>query len=188
MFARSGAQHLPRLRSAQRVTYAFSTLSLKSVHWTDSTRLWRARSPSIPIICFYPKQKRYPSGYRFVLEQMMFARSGAQHLPRLRSAQRVTYAFSTLSLKSVHWTDSTRLWRARSPSIPIICFYPKQKRYPSGYRFVLEQMMGIEPTRSAWKAEVLPLNYICIGEYALNTLDYSILSGFCQSLSGLSMR
>ena len=22
--------------------------------------------------------------------------------------------------------------------------------------------MGIEPTRSAWKAEVLPLNYICI--------------------------
>ena len=26
----------------------------------------------------------------------------------------------------------------------------------------LEQMMGIEPTRSAWKAEVLPLNYICV--------------------------
>ena len=24
----------------------------------------------------------------------------------------------------------------------------------------LERMMGIEPTRSAWKAEVLPLNYI----------------------------
>ena len=22
--------------------------------------------------------------------------------------------------------------------------------------------MGIEPTRSAWKAEVLPLNYICL--------------------------
>ena len=25
---------------------------------------------------------------------------------------------------------------------------------------LLERMMGIEPTRSAWKAEVLPLNYI----------------------------
>lgn len=24
----------------------------------------------------------------------------------------------------------------------------------------MERMMGIEPTRSAWKAEVLPLNYI----------------------------
>ena len=27
---------------------------------------------------------------------------------------------------------------------------------------LLERMMGIEPTRSAWKAEVLPLNYIRI--------------------------
>ena len=25
---------------------------------------------------------------------------------------------------------------------------------------LMERMMGIEPTRSAWKAEVLPLNYI----------------------------
>ena len=25
---------------------------------------------------------------------------------------------------------------------------------------LVERMMGIEPTRSAWKAEVLPLNYI----------------------------
>ena len=25
----------------------------------------------------------------------------------------------------------------------------------------LEQVMGIEPTRSAWEAEVLPLNYTC---------------------------
>ncbi len=27
----------------------------------------------------------------------------------------------------------------------------------------LEQVMGIEPTRSAWEAEVLPLNYTCKG-------------------------
>ncbi len=25
--------------------------------------------------------------------------------------------------------------------------------------FVLERVMGIEPTQSAWKAEILPLNY-----------------------------
>ena len=29
----------------------------------------------------------------------------------------------------------------------------------------LEQMMGIGPTQSAWKAEVLPLNYICISRH-----------------------
>ena len=27
----------------------------------------------------------------------------------------------------------------------------------------MEQVMGIEPTRSAWEAEVLPLNYTCKG-------------------------
>ena len=26
----------------------------------------------------------------------------------------------------------------------------------------MEQVVGIEPTTSAWKAEVLPLNYTCI--------------------------
>ena len=35
----------------------------------------------------------------------------------------------------------------------------------------LEQMMGIEPTWSAWKAEVLPLNYICI---SLDIINYTI--------------
>ena len=37
-----------------------------------------------------------------------------------------------------------------------------QKRKGTHFRvpFSMERMMGIEPTRSAWKAEVLPLNYI----------------------------
>ena len=26
---------------------------------------------------------------------------------------------------------------------------------------IMEQVMGIEPTLAAWKAEVLPLNYTC---------------------------
>ena len=30
------------------------------------------------------------------------------------------------------------------------------------FRFYMERMKGIEPSRSAWKAEVLPLNYIRI--------------------------
>lgn len=33
----------------------------------------------------------------------------------------------------------------------------------------MEQLMGIEPTLSAWKAEVLPLNYSCISILHLNT-------------------
>ena len=38
----------------------------------------------------------------------------------------------------------------------------RQLLYPAELLAHVEQMMGIEPTRSAWKAEVLPLNYICI--------------------------
>lgn len=37
--------------------------------------------------------------------------------------------------------------------------------------------MGIEPTRSAWKAEVLPLNYICIFS-SLCSISY--LRGFVK--------
>ena len=38
----------------------------------------------------------------------------------------------------------------------------KQPHDPKTVRlfFVMERMMGIEPTTSAWEAEVLPLNYI----------------------------
>ena len=37
--------------------------------------------------------------------------------------------------------------------------------------FLLEQAMGIEPTTSAWEADVLPLNYACVR-------DFFILSQF----------
>ena len=33
--------------------------------------------------------------------------------------------------------------------------------WPEGFS-VQEQVMGIEPTYSAWKADVLPLNHTCI--------------------------
>src|SRR5690606_41498583 len=35
---------------------------------------------------------------------------------------------------------------------------------PGGRRQVVERVMGIEPTSSAWEAEVLPLNYTRIGD------------------------
>lgn len=34
--------------------------------------------------------------------------------------------------------------------------------YAALFYCLLEQMTGIEPASSAWEAEVLPLNYICI--------------------------
>ena len=29
-------------------------------------------------------------------------------------------------------------------------------------RFLVERAMGIEPTSSAWKADILPMNYTCV--------------------------
>ena len=36
------------------------------------------------------------------------------------------------------------------------------KKLAFASQFLMEQVMGIEPTLAAWKAEVLPLNYICV--------------------------
>ena len=41
--------------------------------------------------------------------------------------------------------------------------------------YLMEQVVGIEPTSSAWKAEVLPLNYTCI--YKVNCQDFGAGSG-----------
>ena len=41
---------------------------------------------------------------------------------------------------------------------------PKRKGTHFRVPFLVERMMGIEPTRSAWKAEVLPINYIRISQ------------------------
>ncbi len=40
--------------------------------------------------------------------------------------------------------------------------FVKRKKTVTKVTVLVERMMGIEPTRSAWKAEVLPLNYIRI--------------------------
>ena len=35
----------------------------------------------------------------------------------------------------------------------------RQLLYPPELQALMERVMGIEPTQSAWKAEILPLNY-----------------------------
>ena len=37
--------------------------------------------------------------------------------------------------------------------------YKKREAVPKGTTSLLERVMGIEPTRPAWKAGILPLNY-----------------------------
>ena len=54
----------------------------------------------------------------------------------------------------------------------------RQLLYPAELLAHMEQMMGIEPTRSAWKAEVLPLNYIRIyGTYLIIALQGGVVKG-----------
>ena len=39
--------------------------------------------------------------------------------------------------------------------------------YPLSYGRVLERVMGIEPTRPAWKAGILPLNYTRMFDFSI---------------------
>ncbi len=60
-----------------------------------------------------------------------------------------------------------------------------QLSYRQIYKVLLERVMGIEPTQSAWKADVLPLNYTRI-KVRLDTfrtadfLYYTNIIMFCQ--------
>ena len=47
------------------------------------------------------------------------------------------------------------LYRLSYVSLPVRLSNPTEFRYPE----TLERVAGIEPASSAWKAEVLPLNY-----------------------------
>lgn len=41
-----------------------------------------------------------------------------------------------------------------------LCIKNALMKNPSGYK--KEQIMGVEPTPSAWEADVLPIYYICL--------------------------
>ena len=45
----------------------------------------------------------------------------------------------------------------------------------------MEQMTGIEPAFSAWEADILPLNYICIWLFLVN--EVAILKRFVSPLT-----
>ena len=67
------------------------------------------------------------------------------------------------------------------PRVRFPLYTQKENRYPYGYRFSLEQVMGIEPTRPAWKAGVLPLNYTCIFLPPVSSRNYYITFNYiCQ--------
>ena len=58
---------------------------------------------------------------------------------------------------------------------------PRQGR-PQKEAFALERVMGIEPTRPAWKAGILPLNYTRTGLTLNVSLDIiARKGGLCQS-------
>ena len=72
--------------------------------------------------------------------------------------------------------------------------YKKTLRvYPEG--FLIQQVMGIEPTYPAWKAGVLPLNYTCVTakyilQYFAAHVKHKILLTFqsCLAVNLLSVR
>ena len=62
--------------------------------------------------------------------------------------------FNSLSLRNIDSKTQLSLVKTQLKN--------KRKKAVTKVTALVERMMGIEPTRSAWKAEVLPLNYICI--------------------------
>ena len=77
--------------------------------------------------------------------------SYTHHMARQKGLEPLTYCLEgSCSIQLSYW----RLSQAPSALCPF-----------SG----LERVMGIEPTRPAWKAGVLPLNYICIIELLCET-------------------
>ena len=47
----------------------------------------------------------------------------------------------------------------------------RQLLYPPELQALMERVMGIEPTRPAWKAGILPLNYTCLLYTSPSPLD-----------------
>ena len=60
----------------------------------------------------------------------------------------------------------------------IPCLLQRESPPQSGWAFSLEQATGIEPAASAWEAEVLPLDYACVGQcyYIRNGADCQCLA------------
>ena len=66
---------------------------------------------------------------------------------------------------------------ASAPSILIFHGIQKEKDIREDVLFLLEQLMGVEPTYAAWEAAVLPMNYSCIWKSRIIIPD---LFPFCK--------
>ena len=79
-------------------------------------------------------------------------------------------AYASSEIKSTHSLLTANFTRRRRISHCEAIFHPParvdlvEKPTCRNKSVFLEQATGIEPARSAWEAEVLPLNYACTAE------------------------
>ena len=92
---------------------------------------------------------------RLVLRIVEAAKGPAAQLP---AQKRPVHA---LHLKKVKFPHKRGSPEKRRNSLSGSVFAARRKRSGKGNFRVLEQVMGVEPTSSAWEADVLPMNYIC---------------------------
>ena len=91
------------------------------------------------------------------------------------SASRATIWRSN-QLSYTHQTKNGAPEETRTPD-PLL---RRQLLYPAELQaHILERVMGIEPTQSAWKAEILPLNYTRISNcFFIIAMHYIIVKNY----------
>ena len=115
----------------------------------------------------YPlyKNKTDTRGYRFYYG----AGDGNHRLCLRQMLTGLAWSARLFFLKTVYYT----VFLTEKPSRVRFPFFQIKKHRGKPLCF-LEQVMGIEPTRPAWKAGVLPLNYTCIFLPLVSSRNYYI--------------
>ena len=75
-------------------------------------------------------------------------------LPHFRGGSRLCRTLALIRISSKH-CSAVEPWG----SLPILSTLQNKKSAFRRISFVMERVMGIEPTPAAWEAAVLPLNY-----------------------------
>ena len=69
--------------------------------------------------------------------------------------------------------NSSAIAAEAEPNLVLPRYNPFQKKkHPARVFFLLEQVMGIEPTSKAWEALILPMNYTCTLLFSLPIISY----------------